>query len=230
MVTRRKKATVVEEPVEVIEEVEEVEDDEEFEELDDEAGDETEDEEEEDAEELEEGDDLEEIEEVEEDPTPAPKTRGKKAAAKSTAAKVAKPPAASEFNSAWLAEHVSTSVGKPVDSRGLRVLLRKLAGEGVIKREVGTDRIRYDFPGGARDPIVVEVIKRVKSGALEKAKNDGLEAARAAKAKKAAAAAAAAAPAKKTTKSAPAKSTPARKTTTAAPAKAAPAKRTRARA
>lgn len=222
-VTRRKSKAAPEPVVEeVVEEIEELEEDEDFEELDDDADEDT-DEADEDEATDEDEDDLEEIEEVEEEPEPAPKTRGKKATAakKTTTAKAAAKTEGSGNDSAWLAAHVSEQTGKPVDARALRVLLRKMAKEGVIERVVGTDRARYDWPDGAKDPVVKDVVKRVKDGALERAKNDGLAAARAAKeAKKAAKdTETTEVPAKKTVKkTTTAKATPAKATAT--PAKA----------
>lgn len=216
MPPRRRKAEVVEEPVEIVEEeIDEVDDDT-FEELDDEDTDE-------DVEEVED-DDLDEVEEVEEE-APAPKaTRGKKAAAakKTTTAKAAPKVQGSGNDSVWLASVVTKNTNKTVDSRGIRVLLRKLAKEGVLPRVIGEDRGRYDFPNGTKDPVVIEVIKRVKAGALDVAKGEGLAAARAAKARKAAENQP---PAPKAT---PAKNTAKKTTAKAAPAKA--TKRTRAKA
>jgi hypothetical protein len=216
--TRRRKAAP--DPVE-----------EELEELD-----ETTDEDEDDLEELEEPeDDLEELEEEEEpEPEPAPRKRGRPAKntapakATKTAAKKAAPaerqPVGSGNDSAWLASYVNEQHGTSYDARSMRILLRKLANDGVLAREVGTDRQRYDFPKGENDPVVKQVLKLAKSGAIEKARTEGLETAKASRAKKTAAAPAA-------TKAAPAKK--ARGTTQADPvqraAKPAPAKRTRAR-
>jgi antitoxin component of RelBE/YafQ-DinJ toxin-antitoxin module len=161
-----------------------------------------------------EDDDLEELEEVEEEePEEQPKSRKAKAAAKKAAAP--KKSTQDGHNSQWLAEHVSQVTGKDVDSRQLRMILRKLAKEGALAREVGEDRTRYSFTG-PNDPTVKAVIKAVKEGATERKSNvDNLKKAREAKAAKKAAAEAPA-------KSAPAKSAPAKKPATkkAAPAKA----------
>jgi hypothetical protein len=82
------------------------------------------------------------------------------------------------------------------------MVLRKLARDEVIEREIGTDRSRYTFSGPA-DPRVKAVLRSVRSGAVETAKAEGIEKAKATRAAK---------PAAKATK-APAKATKATKTT-----------------
>lgn len=167
---------------------------------------------------IEELDDLEELEEVADDadleeleeepaPTPAKRTRAKAVPAKATKAAPTKAAAAqaadrSEFDSNWLAAYVTEETGIEYDGRAVRMLLRKLAKEGLLAREIGTDRSRYDFPKGANDPTVKAVIKLIKSGEAAAVKREGLETAKAtAAAKKAPAKAAAktAPPAKATT-------------------------------
>lgn len=211
--TRRKRAAApVEVEPEVVEEVDELEDVEELEEADADEELEAEDDE----------DDLEELtDEVDDEPEAKPAKPKKAAAKKTTTAKAE----SSGFDSKWLATHVNETTDKTVDARQIRIILRKLAKDGTLARVVGEDRGRYEFPGGANDPIVKEVVKRIKAGALEAEKNEGLERARAAKAAKAAGAeapATKAAPAKK----AATKAAPAAKATKAAPAK----KATRAKA
>lgn len=170
----------------------------------------------EDVEELE----LDEPEELEEEP--APKRRAKKTAPAAKAApakaapakRAAKPAPADEdededagpvYDTNWLAEYINETAGTDYDSRALRMLLRKLAHDGTIAREVGTDRSRYTFPRGAADPIVKAVLKSVRSGGVEVEK-----AASVAKAKETAAV-------KKAPAKAAAKATPAKKA--AAPAR-----------
>lgn len=156
-------------------------------------------------------DDLDDLDDAPAEEEPKPK-RGRKAAAakaapakkapaKKAAAPVADDDAEEKFDSNWLAEFVNDACGTSYDSRAIRMLLRKLAGDGVISREVGVDRSRYEFPKGANDPTVRAVIKAVKSGAVEKAKRENIETAKATAAKKTAP------PAKKTAKAAPAKTT-----------------------
>lgn len=113
-------------------------------------------------------DDLE-VEDAEEEPEPAPKAT-KKAAAKEKKP-AAEPP---QFGSAWLAEHVNEQTGSSYNAFGIRTLLRSLVKKGVLNRDVGTDRSRYNF-SGPKDPIVREVIKAIKSGEAEKAKKEKIE-------------------------------------------------------
>lgn len=127
---------------------------------------------------------LEELEEVDE--TPAPKKASKKAAKAAPAEAPAKKSrkAASEdddaessaYGAAWLADYVNEQVeGKNYSAANIRVLLRKLAADGTLDREVGTDRSRYSF-SGPNDPIVKAVVKHVKAGTLEAAQKARLEA------------------------------------------------------
>jgi hypothetical protein len=160
---------------------------------------------------------------VEDEPTPAPKP-AKRSRAKATPepkpAAAPKTPAGSGFDSNWLAEHASETLGRDVDSRTVRMAIRALAADGTIEREVGTDRSRYDFPKGANDPTVKAVLAKLKSGPAPRApKTDDAPAAAPAKRTRKAAAPVEDAieeiPAKPTRRRAPAK--------TAAPAKATPA-------
>lgn len=79
-----------------------------------------------------------------------------------------------EFGTAWLAEHLEGKTGNTYTSYDLRVLLRKLAKNGVLDREVGVERARYEF-SGPKDPVVIEIVKAVKSGAVEKSKKEALD-------------------------------------------------------
>lgn len=120
-------------------------------------------------------DDLEELEEVEE--APAPKAR-KKATAQAPAKADGDKPKRSdkiEFGSPWLAAHVTEVTGQAYDSRAIRMLLRKLAKDGVLDREVGETRDRYVFTG-ADDKIVKAVVEMVTSGAAKELKQAGLQA------------------------------------------------------
>lgn len=176
-------------------------------------------------------DDLEELDEDEEPATPTKATKAK------TPAKTAAPKQpAIEFGSPWLAAYITEQTGDTYDARGIRMLLRKLAKDGKLNRVVGEDRGRYSF-SGPTDPIVVEVITMVKSGAAKELKQAGLEKVKAdAAAKKAAAKAAAEAEAEdmeevedetpKPTRRkapAPAKATPAKATPATATRRKAPA-------
>ena len=163
-----------------------------------------------------EDEDAEELEDVDE--APAPKTRGRKAApAKATkAAPAAKADDANPYNSAWLAAHVTEQTGVPVDSRSLRMLLRKMATAGELDRTVGEDRNRYSFPKGAADATVKAVVRKVKSGELTVAKREGLDKVKATKAAPAKDAAPAATRRAAAKDAAPAKAAPSRRRRTAA--------------
>lgn len=151
----------------VEEEVEDLEvEDEETEDLeveDEEEPDEEEESGEEEDDEVEGFDELEVEEETDEDEEEeeAPKPRSKKKpAAKKPATKKSAPP---EFGTKQLIEHVNKVTGKALDGRGMRIVLRRLASEGVIQRTVGDDRGRYSFTG-PNDPQVKAVVAAIKAG------------------------------------------------------------------
>lgn len=99
----------------------------------------------------------------------------KRAPAKAAVAAKAKPAAeAPQFGTAWLAEHIEAKTGKAYSPYDIRALLRKLAKNGTIDREVGVERARYSFKG-AKDPVVVELIGMVNSGEIEAAKKASLD-------------------------------------------------------
>lgn len=103
---------------------------------------------------------------------PAKTSRAKAAPAKEAAPAKAE---AIEFGSAWLVDHVNTEAGTSYSASALRILLRKLTRDGVLNREA-EGRQRYNFPKGANDPQVKAIVKAVKSGAGEKAKQERLDA------------------------------------------------------
>lgn len=148
------KAAPVEEP-----------DEDEFEEMDDETD-------------APEDDDLDELEEADEDETPAPKKRTTKKASAATDGEKPKrkPPVRPviEHSSAWLAAHVTEVTGETYDARGIRMLLRKMASDGTLKRVVGEDRNRYEFTG-PEDATVKAVITMIQSGEAKALKQAGLE-------------------------------------------------------
>lgn len=124
-------------------------------------------------------DELEDLEDLEEcvEPEPAP-TKGRGRPRKAAASKPASTPkatASSAFGTAWLTSHINDTCGTTYDGRTVRGLLRKLAKEGVIQREVGTDKARYDFSEGAESTLVKAIIKRVSSGEIEDAKKAALD-------------------------------------------------------
>lgn len=111
------------------------------------------------------------------------KAKAKAAPVKEAPAKAAPKAEAIEYGSAWLVDHVNEQAGTSYTASALRILLRKLTRDGVLEREA-EGRQRYNFPKGAKDPQVVAIVKAVKGGAAEKAKQerlDGLKEQRAAK-------------------------------------------------
>lgn len=110
--------------------------------------------------------DLEELEEVDENEEPAPKVKKTTKATASSAPK---------FGSAELAAYITEQTGENYDGRGIRMLLRKLAKDGKLDRQVGETRDRYSF-SGPNDPIVKAVLAMVKSGEAKAMKQAGLDA------------------------------------------------------
>jgi len=144
--------------------------------------------------ELEDDDDLELVE-ADEEPEAKP-AKGKKGATKAAKAAPAKTTReATGMGAAWLAEHVNDTLGTDYTPAQIRVVLRRLAADGELEREVGTDRARYSFTG-ENDRTVKAVVKAIKAGAVSRAKAEGVAAAKATKAE---------APAAKPTKASKAK-------------------------
>jgi hypothetical protein len=111
-------------------------------------------------------DEDDEDEDDEEDEAPAAKKKAKK---KSTPSRKV-----IEFGTAWLVEHIQEQTGKDYKSYDLRVLLRKMAKNGELEREVGVERGRYEFTG-PNDKLVKLIVKKVKAGDIDKAKKDSLD-------------------------------------------------------
>ena len=110
----------------------------------------------------------EEMEEIEED-EPAPKPRKAKAERKTPEV---------TFGIADLARYLSEGREKPVTTRELRTLARKLAkdGSGRVDREIiPGNRARYDWPG-IDHPEVQALINAFNSGELEEDKRAKLQA------------------------------------------------------
>lgn len=112
------------------------------------------------------------------------------AAAKKTATTKAKPapePEVAEeetiFGVADVAELIKVKTGKVVKTRDLRILLRKLARDGRLDREIiAGNRARWVF-SGPEDPAVEKIIEAFEAGELDadkKAKLDALKARKAA--------------------------------------------------
>jgi hypothetical protein len=123
---------------------------------------------------IEEPDELELIEDDEEETPKASKSKTKAKAA-------VKEPKAESTNTgmgaSWLAEYVNEELGTEYTAANMRVILRKMAKDGDLEREVGTDRARYQFTG-EKDPTVRAVLKRARAGEADTAKAERLAAAK----------------------------------------------------
>ncbi len=125
----------------------------------------------------------------------------KKAPAKKQTAKPAAKPAPapveateeSIFGVGDVAELISIRTGKTVKNRDLRTLLRKMARDGRLDREiVAGNRARWEFDG-ADDPRVEAILEAYEAGELDADKAEKLAALKERKAEQRAAAKAAAA-------------------------------------
>lgn len=82
------------------------------------------------------------------------------------------------FGVADIAEILSEGQDKPVTTRELRTLIRKMArdGKGRVNREIiPGNRVRYDW-SGPNDPEVKAIIKAFNDGELEADKQEKLKA------------------------------------------------------
>lgn len=122
-------------------------------------------------------DDLELIGEDDEAPAKSSKKGSKSKASADKPAPKAEKAESTGYGASWLAEYVNEELDTDYTAAQMRVILRKMANDGEIEREVGTDRARYSFTG-ENDKIVKAVLKRVRSGEADKAKEERLEAAR----------------------------------------------------
>lgn len=126
-------------------------------------------------------DDLE-LEELEEDVPEEKPTKGK---AKGGGDEVA-------FGASDLAKLANEKFDKSYDAKTIRTLLRKLARSGKLSREISPEnRTRYSWTG-PDDPEVKMILKEIKGGAIETARNEALGALKEKKAVERAAKAAAA--------------------------------------
>lgn len=104
-----------------------------------------------------------------------------KAATKKTPAKPATPatPAGAEevaFGVADVASLIKTRFGKDVKTRDLRTLLRKMARDGRLDREiVAGNRARWEFEG-PEDPRVEAILEAYGAGELDQDKAEKLAA------------------------------------------------------
>lgn len=123
-------------------------------------------------------DDLELVDDDEAEEVEEPvKKKSKKTASKSAPAEKAPKDTSGQMGASWLAEHVNDILDTNYGAAQMRVILRKLANDGEIEREVGTDRARYSFTG-ENDKTVKAVLKRVRAGEVESAKAERMTAAK----------------------------------------------------
>ncbi|WNO27806.1 hypothetical protein SEA_HUWBERT_55 [Microbacterium phage Huwbert] len=116
----------------------------------------------------------------------AKKTSTKTAAAK-PAAKPAPAPAEtteeSTFGVANIVELIKVRTGKVTKTRDLRILLRKMARDGRLNREiVAGNRNRWEWTG-PEDPEIEQIIEAFENGELEEDKQAKLQALKDRKAK-----------------------------------------------
>jgi len=80
------------------------------------------------------------------------------------------------FGVANVAELIKVETGEDVKTRDLRTLLRKMARDGRLDREiVAGNRARWEFDG-PEDPRVVAIVDAYKEGELEADKKEKLDA------------------------------------------------------
>lgn len=78
------------------------------------------------------------------------------------------------FGASDLAKLLTEKTGKNITARDLRTLLRKMARDGRLDREIKAgNRSRYSW-SGPNDPEVKKIIKAVTSGELEEGKREAL--------------------------------------------------------
>lgn len=78
------------------------------------------------------------------------------------------------FGASDLAALLSKKTGKTITARDLRTLLRKMARDGRLDREITAgNRTRYSW-SGPKDPEVVAIVAAVTKGELEQGKQEAL--------------------------------------------------------
>jgi hypothetical protein len=121
---------------------------------------------------------VDDDDEEDDEPEPAPAAKKRGRPAKSATAEPKPKPAPKrpevEFGTQWLVNHVNEACGTSYKPYDLRVLLRKMAKNNELDREVGSDRSRYSFTG-PDDAVVKAVVKNVQSGAVENEKKAALD-------------------------------------------------------
>lgn len=114
-------------------------------------------------EDLEDDADLEELEERDDEPAKEEKPKRKPP----TRPKI-------DFGSPELASYVTEKTGESYSARDIRMLLRKLAKDGKLAREVGVDKQRYEFTG-PNDQTVKLVLRMIQDGTAKALKQEGLQ-------------------------------------------------------
>lgn len=115
-----------------------------------------------------------------------------KAAAKKSATKPAAKPAKDEteekpFGVSDIAEIIKVRTGKAVKPRDLRILLRKMARDGRLDREIVAGNREPWVWAGPDDPEVDKILEAYEGGELDADKKEKLEALKARKAEQRAA-------------------------------------------
>lgn len=88
------------------------------------------------------------------------------------------------YGASDLAKTASKMMDKTITARQVRVLLRKMARDGRIDREIKQgNRTRYSW-SGPKDPEVKMILKAIKDGELEQGQKEALEKLKAQKAEK----------------------------------------------
>ena len=78
------------------------------------------------------------------------------------------------FGASDLAKLLTEQTGKTITPRDLRTLLRKMARDGRLDREITAgNRTRYSW-SGPKDPEVKKIVKAVTGGELEQGKREAL--------------------------------------------------------
>ena len=88
-------------------------------------------------------------------------------------AKKAKAPEV-KFGTGELVALINKETGSSYDSYNLRVILRKMVKDGILERTEAEGRSRYSF-SGPNDPQVKAILKAIKEGYGEKAKQERLD-------------------------------------------------------
>lgn len=108
---------------------------------------------------------LEELDEDVEDEAPAKSKKSKKSKADDGVT----------FGASDLAKLASDQGEKEYDAKTIRTLLRRMARDGRLTREISPDnRTRYNW-SGPDDPEVVKILKAISKGEIETARKEALD-------------------------------------------------------